>query len=208
MTDPKIVGQLTRYKQELTMTEEPIAIIELDAPRGRKGYTHVLKDQSGQAIGWLWPIKSRPGWHRLALYTGGQVFKGLNGFSIQIENFPIPPVKETPKEPEYHRPRTAGDLMAFIAHHQLGEEEYFSVRDIVETRSETIFLDNTKWVAVYWVEGGNEGYYVHIDRLNWNQGRQVMEAQNIAVGKYWLVASANKAVALLTPFVHGLVGRP
>lgn len=115
----------------------------------------------------------------------------------------LPPLKVEEPEPEYHSPRTLEDLVAFHRTLDIKEEDYFSLSRNFHF-SETIFAQDTRWVAVYWVEGGSEGYYLHIDRQSYNEALEKLVITNVAIGKYWSIEAATKAVALLTPFVHGL----
>lgn len=106
--------------------------------------------------------------------------------------------------PQIERPRNLGDLMKFVADHGLGQEEYFAAESKLSSE-EPLWKEDTRWIAVFWVEGGSEGYYVHVERLNINKelGGELV-AQNLALGKYWSKGSASIAVTLLTPFVYGL----
>jgi hypothetical protein len=104
--------------------------------------------------------------------------------------------------PELARPLTWGDVMEFVTMNGLHHEEYFSLCQGVKATDEV--WKDARWVAVYWVEGGSEGYYLHIDRIVWNEERQVNETQTYALGKFWSKASAAVAVTWLTPFVYGL----
>jgi hypothetical protein len=104
--------------------------------------------------------------------------------------------------PEFERPRTWGDLLAFAVKNGLANEEYFTL--CAHTKADDPIWGDSRWIAVYWVEGGSEGYYLHVDQLVWNEATQVNEARTFALGKYWMKASASIAVTLLTPWVHGL----
>lgn len=105
--------------------------------------------------------------------------------------------------PEVDRPTSWGDFMEFVREHHLEREEYFSLSNGTKN-DEPLWGKHTRWIAVYWVEGGSEGYYVHVDRLDWNESTQVTEATTMALGKFWSKASAAIAVTYLTPFVYGL----
>lgn len=105
--------------------------------------------------------------------------------------------------PEVQKPLTIEDLMKFVADSRLDKEEYFCLAMSIK-RSDEIWLPDTRWIAVYWVEGGSEGYYVHIDRIDYSKERDNFIVTRLALGKYWAKASAGMAVLLLTPFVYGL----
>lgn len=99
--------------------------------------------------------------------------------------------------------RTMADLMQFVHDNKLDQEEYFTA-GWKPVDGVPLWREDTRWIAVYWVEGSNEGYYVHVDRLNWNKERQVMEVEHMATGKFWQKWTATRAVAMLTPWVHGI----
>lgn len=198
-TAHKVVGSLIRHKQFISIVDDEVSIIELPEPQGRRGYTHSLRDSAGAAIGWLSPIPSKPGYYLISLYHPA-VLEGVKGLTLKLSDFLT---KEEPK-PEYHRPRTIEDMVIFLRLQNIRTEDYFSTSIRVRP-TEGIYTEKTRWVAVYWVEGGSEGYYLHVDRLIYDQALDKLVAYNIATGKYWQKEDAGKAVELLTPFVHGLI---
>lgn len=111
--------------------------------------------------------------------------------------------KEPKIMPEVERPRTYGDLMEYVKANRIDQEEYFSLSQGVKAE-EPIWSPTTVWIAVYWVEGGSEGYYVHVDRIEDREALGHRVSTVMACGKFWAKASASLAVTYLTPFVYGL----
>lgn len=63
-----------------------------------------------------------------------------------------------------------------------------------------------RWVAVFPVRGGSEGYYVHVEALaiNDSNGRQTNQRQLILMGKTFEgIDTANKIANALTCAFHG-----
>ncbi len=63
---------------------------------------------------------------------------------------------------------TWGDVDAFICERELDRDEYFESHTVfrhhhANWQSEVIYAGHTRWVAVYWVVGASEGYYVRIE---------------------------------------------
>ncbi len=57
-----------------------------------------------------------------------------------------------------------GDVDAFIREHELDRDEYFEPHTVfrhhhADWQKEFVYTDNVRWIAVYWVVGGSEGYY-------------------------------------------------
>ena len=55
-----------------------------------------------------------------------------------------------------------------------------------------------RWIAVFWVVGGSEGYYVHIE----TRESETLKAELVFLGKFWDAAHAERAVNLLQALVN------
>ena len=59
---------------------------------------------------------------------------------------------------------TWDDVDKFIRDHHLDDDEYFELHTVYRHhhpnwRQELVYADKVRWIAVYWVMGGSEGYY-------------------------------------------------
>ena len=111
-------------------------------------------------------------------------------------------------------PDNWGEVDAFIRANKLDQEEYFTFcwpydyRKRVDADKLPVWGDRTRWIAVYMVEGGSEGWYVHVERVNVPEGageiHSAYETESIMLGKFWDHERALEAVAMLTRFVYGI----
>jgi hypothetical protein len=100
-------------------------------------------------------------------------------------------------------PQTLEGVQEFIKAQGLEEDEYFNLssrygRSEPLTGSDLLYTPGTRWIAVFCVEGGSEGYYVHVERISNDK-----EMDCIFLGKFWQRERAMEAVTLLTACVNG-----
>jgi hypothetical protein len=107
------------------------------------------------------------------------------------------------KMPEVERPKDWNALMDFVKEHKLDQEEYFTL-DYKTDPTEPIWNENIRWISVYWVEGGSEGYYLHVDQMNSRGVEEYFRSRIMALGKYWSKAEAERACGLITRWCYGL----
>lgn len=98
---------------------------------------------------------------------------------------------------------TWGDIDAFIREHGFDDDEYFGVHTVyrhhhVDWKEEFVYADHVRWIAIYWVVGGSEGYYVHVE----TREPETQKAELIFLGKFWDVARAEQAVNMLQALVN------
>lgn len=108
----------------------------------------------------------------------------------------------------FHDPYTItmAQLLAFVKAHGLDQDEYFQASGDARLADLDFNLwgedeAHTRWVIAYAAPGSNEGWYVHIDRVD-RDGK----CHPLALGKFWSADAATMAVTLLTRFL--LTGRP
>lgn len=97
------------------------------------------------------------------------------------------------------------DVAQFIRQAKLLAADYFDYASTsVETdREGPLWASGVRWVAVYMVQGGSEGWYVHVDRIKAGKnGARTADA--VLIGKYWQPEPALLAVSVLTRFIYGL----
>lgn len=104
---------------------------------------------------------------------------------------------------------TFADLERFLKESGLADQEYFHLTDAVAPRKgDPLWQRGVRFVAVWWVPGANEGYYVHVDRALEieRQGRAMHEykrpSEPVALGKFWSPEDAGMACWLITRFVY------
>lgn len=98
---------------------------------------------------------------------------------------------------------TWGDVDAFIREHEFDRDEYFEPHTVfrhhhADWQKEFVYADNVRWIAVYWVVGGSEGYYVHVE----TRERETQKAELAFLGKFWDVARAEQAANMLQALVN------
>ena len=98
---------------------------------------------------------------------------------------------------------TWGDVDKFIREQNLDDDEYFEVHTVFrhqheDWKKESVYADRIRWIAVYWVVGGSEGYYVHIE----TRECETQKAELVFLGKFWDVTRAEQAANLLQALVN------
>jgi hypothetical protein len=98
---------------------------------------------------------------------------------------------------------TWGDVARFIREKGLDDDEYFEMHTVyrhhhADWKREFVYADKVRWIAVYWVAGGSEGYYVHIE----TRERETQKAELVLLGKFWDVPRAEHAVNMLQALVN------
>ncbi len=93
---------------------------------------------------------------------------------------------------------TWGDVYAFVREHDLDDDEYFEVHTVYrhqhpDWKTEFIYAGKVRWIAVYWVVGGSEGYYVHVE----TRSGESPQVELVMVGKFWDTARAEIAANML-----------
>jgi hypothetical protein len=93
---------------------------------------------------------------------------------------------------------TWGDVDKFIRDHNLDDDEYFEVHTVyghhhADWKKEFVYAEKIRWIAVYWVVGGSEGYYVHVE----TREPETQKTELVLLGKFWDAARAEQATNLL-----------
>lgn len=87
---------------------------------------------------------------------------------------------------------TWAELLNLIHDYGFGREEYFnfslSLPD--DAVNADIWDENTRHIAVYWVLGSAEGYYVHVEAMGFGSAERWLRL----LGKLWDWRSAQAAV--------------
>ncbi len=105
---------------------------------------------------------------------------------------------------------TFEDLEKFIRANGLGNDEHFGIEHhdwktgqrIDDRRREQIYTPGVRWIAVWWVVGGSEGYWVHVARIIPSDGPENPAAEQIALGKGWSIEWAERSVRLLQKYIN------
>lgn len=85
-------------------------------------------------------------------------------------------------------------------------EEYFALASRADRR--VSIWDGARWLACYVVEGGSEGWYLHVDKISdeivMNEDCSVQESgrQLMLIGKFWSYAGAERALLVATKLIH------
>ena len=99
---------------------------------------------------------------------------------------------------------TWNDVLEFIREEGFDKDEYFSLSPV-----DRGYLDRQVWdggidiwcIPVYWMVGGSEGYYVHVDRLIIDEGNG-NRSQLMLLGKFWDKERAKEAVVAISEFIN------
>lgn len=111
---------------------------------------------------------------------------------------PAPPTADT---------MTWNELEAWMRRSGLDKDEYvanFWRYDGRPALGDTKVWDGdagVRWISVFWVVGGSEGYYVHIERIMHGQPEDRRECMLLA--KFWDVERAEACVAAVQRAVNG-----
>jgi hypothetical protein len=104
---------------------------------------------------------------------------------------------------------TWGQLEAFINEAGFANDEYFHLTapyDLFETGRKEAFLrqrvwEQAHWMGVFWVVGGSEGFYVHVERMWYEEDPShradpapPLKRDLVFVGKFWDWRRAEEAV--------------
>ena len=98
---------------------------------------------------------------------------------------------------------TWGDVDTYIREQHLDDDEYFELHTVYrqhhpDWKKEFAYADKIRWIAIYWVVGGSEGYYVHVE----TRELEPQKAELVFLGKFWDAARAELAVNLLQALVN------
>ena len=98
---------------------------------------------------------------------------------------------------------TWGHVDQFIREHDLDDDEYFEVHTVyrhhhANWKAEFVYAGKVRWIAAYWVVGGSEGYYVHVE----TRDCETPKTELVMLGKFWDTARAELAVNLLQALVN------
>lgn len=109
----------------------------------------------------------------------------------------------TEKISEYrklNKPHTWRTVLQFIDDMGFAGDEYFhlfpSQRDMIDLP----IWNQQNWISVFWVIGGSEGYYVHVEN-RWNDDTGD-HADLILLGKFWDWERAEEATKTVQQFVN------
>jgi len=98
---------------------------------------------------------------------------------------------------------TWGDVDKFIRENGYDDEEYFEAHTIFRHQNarwqeKPVFDKNIRWIAVYWVVGTSEGYYVHVE----TRECETQKAELVLLGKFWDQAHAEEVSNALQALVN------
>jgi hypothetical protein len=102
---------------------------------------------------------------------------------------------------------TWGDLMVFIRREGFHKDEYFSYSENLVQPQAQVFADDINGdhchaVACFWVVGGSEGYYVHIQPVYGYGEYKYGRLKEGLIGKFWNQKRAEKAVKAIQAFIN------
>ncbi len=99
-----------------------------------------------------------------------------------------------------NKPPTWRSVLNFIQEMGFDQDEYFHIflpkRDMIDQP----IWDKQCWIAVFWVVGGNEGYYVHVEN-RWNDDAGD-HSELILLGKFWDWERAEEATNAVQRFIN------
>ena len=98
------------------------------------------------------------------------------------------------------KPHTWRSVLDFIDEMGFSADEYFHLYPASSHHIDQPIWDNQRWVAVFWVVGGSEGNYVHVEN-RWNDAKGDY-ADLILLGKFWNWERAETAVRAIQQFVN------
>jgi len=84
-------------------------------------------------------------------------------------------------------PKTWGELLAALDAAGYAADEYLNAACKYEHpgwRYMPVWDKHTYWIACFWVVGGSEGYYCHIER-QYDAGGGRKYSELMLLGKYW-----------------------
>ena len=104
-------------------------------------------------------------------------------------------------------PETWGEISRFISDNGLREDEYFQFcwpydGASVDMAAQPIWTEQARWISVYMVVGGSEGWSCHVDRIL--EAEPHYRIDHVMSGKFWSPAAALRAVDMLTRLFYGV----
>ena len=111
---------------------------------------------------------------------------------------------------------TIRKVLDFIHKNEYDLDEYFSASCYIVNSSmehggpggsldDPLYSDQTKWIAVFYVVGSSEGWYVHVDRVIIPpEDAKIGDYyhQIVLVGKFWERERAEQAVTAITKYIN------
>jgi len=91
-------------------------------------------------------------------------------------------------------------VLDFIQEMGFDNDEYFHLFPDKRHFIDQPIWDHQHWIAVFWVVGGSEGYYVHIEN-RWND-YEGDHADLIVLGKFWDWERAEEATRALQRLIN------
>lgn len=98
------------------------------------------------------------------------------------------------------KPHTWRTVLLFIREMGFDEDEYFQFFSCNRDYMDKPIWDKQHWISVFWVIGGSEGYYVHVEN-RWND-EQGDHSDLIMIGKFWDWERAEAATQAVQRFVN------
>ena len=98
------------------------------------------------------------------------------------------------------KPHTWRTVLEFIEEMGFDDDEYFHLFPSRREMIDQPIWNNQHLISVFWVVGGSEGYYVHVEnRKNDDSGDH---ADLIILGKFWDWERAEEAVRAVQRFIN------
>jgi hypothetical protein len=112
----------------------------------------------------------------------------------------------TAKIAEYRqadKPHTWRTVLDLIQEMGFDQDEYFHLFPTKRNMIDQPIWNNQKWISVFWVVGGSEGYYVHIANI-WSEitSDHMDHTDLIILGKFWDRERAEQATQALQYFIN------
>lgn len=101
---------------------------------------------------------------------------------------------------QQQKPHTWRTVLQFIEEMGFDEDEYFYLYSLKRSYIDQPIWDQQQWIAVFWVIGGSEGYYVHVEK-RWND-ESGEHAELILLGKFWQWERAQEATLSVQLFIN------
>lgn len=101
------------------------------------------------------------------------------------------------------KPHTWRTVLEFIHELHYDDDEYFHLFPTKRDMIDQPIWNNQKWVSVFWVVGGSEGYYVHIANI-WSEITidHMDHTDLIVLGKFWDWERAEEATQALQRLIN------
>jgi hypothetical protein len=99
-----------------------------------------------------------------------------------------------------NKPHTWRTVLDFIQEMGFDNDEYFHLFPDKRHFVDQPIWDKQNWISVFWVVGGSEGYYIHVEnRMNDYEGDH---ANLIILGKFWDWERAEEATQAVQRFIN------